>query len=206
MYIQLFILYLQPMTREVIINTLANNEQLKAYARKTTKGNTLWEDIISEMLLYLMELPEERFIQIYRSEGLQSYCYKIIHLSWNSENSPFYKKYKRESSDLTTDRIFEQANPGIYFQTKNSYSFEMEHRDKSEPYNHEIDITYKKCVKAVKMLKYDVSKSGMPTKAILFDLYLQHGSYRKVAKQLSIPTMTIFKIINNIKDEIKATL
>lgn len=176
----LFVLYkFAPMTREVIINTLANNEQLKAYARKTTKGNTLWEDIISEMLLYLMELPEERFIQIYRSEGLQSYCYKIIHLSWNSENSPFYKKYKQ--LEPKTDNV----------------DFE---------YDPEIDITYKKCVKAVKMLKYDVSKSGMPTKAILFDLYLQHGSYRKIAKQLNIPTMTIFKIINNIKDEIKATL
>ena len=139
----------------------------------------LWEDIIAEMLLYLYEIPEERFIEIYRSEGLQSYCYKIIHLSWNSEYSPFYKKYLKE--EPRTDNV----------------EFE---------YNPEIDITYKKCKKAVDDLVKDVSQSGMPTKAILFDLYLRHGSYRKVAKQLNIPTMTIFKIINNIKDEIKATL
>mgnify|MGYP001563717554 CR=1 FL=1 len=167
------------MTRDTILTSISKNEQLKAYARKTTQGNSLWEDIISEMIIYLYEMPEERFIAIYRSEGLQSYCYKIIHLSWNSENSPFYKKYR-----LQEPRV-------------DSETFE---------YNPEIDTTYKKCKKAVDELVYDVSASGMPTKAILFDLYLQYGSYRKVAKQLSIPTMTIFKIINNIKDEIKATL
>jgi len=167
------------MTKDVIITSIAKNEQLKAYARKTTLGNSLWEDIISEMIMYLMELPEDRFIAIYRSEGLQSYCYKIIHLSWNSTNSPFYKKYRTEEP-RTDNETFD--------------------------YNHEIDILYNKCIVEVQNLIHDVSKSGLPTKAILFDSYLKHGSYRKVAKEFDIPTMTIFNIINGIKDQIKSKL
>jgi hypothetical protein len=167
------------MTKDIIITSIAKNEQLKAYARKTTKGNILWEDIIAEMILYLIEMPEDRFISIYRSEGLQSYCYKIIHLSWNSVYSPFYKKYLTE--EPKTDNV----------------TFD---------YNYEIDILYDKAVIEVKNLKYDVSKSGLPTKAILFDSYLKHGSYRKVAKEFDIPTMTIYNIINGIKEQIISKL
>lgn len=167
------------MTRDVIITSISKNEQLKAYARKTTQGNSLWEDIISEMIIYLYEIPKDRFDLIYRSEGLQSYCYKIIHLSWHSTNSPFYKKYRTE--EPKTDNV----------------EFD---------YNHEIDTLYQKALIEVNNLVYDVSKSGLPTKAILFDSYLKHGSYRKVAKEFDIPTMTIFNIINGIKDQIKAKL
>jgi len=167
------------MTRDVIITSISKNEKLKSYARKTTNGNALWEDIISEMIIYLYEIPEERLIQIYRTEGLQSYCYKIINLSWNSPRSNFYIKYLSE--EPRTD----------------SETFE---------YDHEIDVLYNKCKAEVDQLIHDVSSSGMPTKAIIFDLYLQYGSIRKVARELKIPTMTIFNIINGIKEQIKAKI
>lgn len=175
----LFCLYLQPMTRDVIITSISKNEYLKAYARKTTQGNSLWEDIISEMIISLYEIPEERFIAIYQSEGLQSYCFRIIYLSWNSPNSPFYRKYRVEEP-RTDNETFE--------------------------YNPEIDILYTKCKEQVDCLINDISSSGMPTKAIIFDLYLKHGSIRKVAKELKIPTMTIFNIIHGIKEKIKANI
>lgn len=164
------------MTRDVILNSIARNEQLKSYARKTTSGNSLWEDIISEMLLCLYEMPEERLIQIYRTQGLVSYCYKIIHLSWNSPNSPFYKKYKAPEPRIDNE-VFD--------------------------YDYELDVTLEKCEKAVAELVLDVSDSGMPTKKILFDAYLELGSIRKVAKRFRIPTMTMAYIITNTKEELR---
>lgn len=163
------------MTRDVILNSIVKNEQLKSYARKTTKGNSLWEDIISEMLLCLYEMPEERLIEIYRTQGLVSYCYKIIHLSWNSPNSPFYKKY-RAPEPQTDNELFE--------------------------YDPEIDIKLRKCKKAMSELQYDVSASGMPTKKILFEAYIQTGSIRKTAKMFNIPTMTMAYIITNTRKEL----
>lgn len=167
------------MTRDVIITSISKNEALKRYAKQTTKGDDLWKDVISEMIISLYDMPEERFIAIYQSEGLISYCYKIIHLSWNSQTSPFYRKY----------RLLEPKIDNEEFE-----------------YDKEIDILYPKCIQAMKDLRAEVEPFRHPTEAKIFDLYLQLGSYRKTARELRLPTMTVFNIINGFKEQIKAKL
>ena len=167
------------MTRDIILSSILKNESLIRYAKKTTNGNLLWEDIMSEMTLYLYEIPEDRFISIYRSEGLLSYCYKIIHLSWNSPRSDFYRKY----------RVEEPRTENVTFE-----------------YNPEIDILYNKCKDEINKITEEISSSRYPTESKMFEIYLECGSYRKTAKKLQLPTMTVFNLINGFKEKIKARL
>ena len=76
-----------------ILSELANNEKLRLQAFKVCRGNDLWKDVISEMLLYLAEMPEGKLERLYEKNELLPYCFKMIWLSVNSKTSPFYKKY-----------------------------------------------------------------------------------------------------------------
>ena len=82
------------MTKDSVIKSVYLNKSLTDFAKKTTKHNDLWQDVISEMIISLSDMPDAKLIELHRSEGLASYCFKIIYLSWNSPNSPFYKKYR----------------------------------------------------------------------------------------------------------------
>lgn len=167
------------MTRDIIITTISKNENLKAYARKLAGGNDLWNDMWSELLLFLYEMPEDRFMSIYQSEGLIGYCNRVLYFSWNSTTSPFYKKYRME--EPKTDNV----------------TFE---------YDPEIDILYNKCQDQICKLTEEISKKRYPTEPNIFDIYLSCGSYRKTAKQLRLPVMTVYNIINGFKDKIKEGL
>jgi len=76
-----------------ILSELANDERLRLQAFKVCRGNDLWKDVISEMLLYLAEMPEGKLERLYGKNELMPYCFKMIWLSVNSKTSPFYKKY-----------------------------------------------------------------------------------------------------------------
>lgn len=80
-----------------ILTEIFNNSQLKSYAFKVSKGNSLRDDIISEMIISLNEMNDEKLYRLYDNKELINYCYKIIWLSWNSATSPFYIKYIKEN-------------------------------------------------------------------------------------------------------------
>jgi hypothetical protein len=164
------------MDRETLLSDIANNEALKRYARKTTSNNDLWQDIIAELLIQLCEMPHEKLKSIFESQGIYSYCYKVIHLSWNSPNSPFYRKY-------VTERI----------------------EDIPEPidYDFDIDICYNKVTGAIEFITKDIEKTRFPTEAKIFDIFLECGSFRKTANKLNLPVMTIHKIITGFKEKVK---
>lgn len=81
-----------------ILEEIFKNSELKSYAFKVAKGNSLYEDIISEIILYLNNLDDSKLFRLYESKEIFSYCYKIIWLSWNSTTSPFYIKYLKKNS------------------------------------------------------------------------------------------------------------
>lgn len=171
------------MTRDIIVKSIYLNTNLSDFARRTTKGNDLWQDIISEMLISISEMPESKLIELHRSEGLVNYCYKIIHLSWNSPNSPFYVKYRaKEGDDIRIEGI------------------------EVDGYDVEIDVLSRKCDRIIKEIEFDISQKRYPSEVKVFELYTEIGSIRETAKTLKLPVMTVWKMINRFKEKVKSKL
>jgi DNA-directed RNA polymerase specialized sigma24 family protein len=76
------------------ISLLASDKTIYDYAFKVAKGNDLYKDIVSEILIYLYDLPQDKFDKI---NDLKSYVCKMIYFSWNSSTSPFYKKFRNDN-------------------------------------------------------------------------------------------------------------
>ena len=167
------------MTKGIIIKSVFENKKLIDFAKRTTNNNDLYKDIISEMLVSISEMDEDKFIELHRSQGLINYCYKIIYLSWNSSNSPFYKKYRtNEHYELITD--IQQVSE----------------------YNYEIDEQYHKYKERIEYLTNVISEKRYPTEAKVFEIFTEKQSVRATAKQLGLPTMTVWKIIDKFKTKI----
>lgn len=171
------------MTRDIIVKSIYLNTHLSDFARRTTKGNDLWQDIISEMLISISEMPESKLIELHRSEGLVNYCYKIIHLSWNSPNSPFYVKYRaKEGDDIRIEGV------------------------EVDGYDVEIDVLSGKCDRIIKEIEFDISQKRYPSEVKVFELYTEIGSIRGVAERLRLPVMTVWEMINRFREKVKSKL
>lgn len=194
------------MTRDVIVKSIYLNKNLSDFAKRTTKNNDLWKDIISEMLISISDMPESKLIELYRSEGIVNYCYKIIYLSWNSPNSPFYKKYRTvEGAEITYWRTGDDGSDSAmtHIYTVGSHSLTNNEDDAYDP---EIDILHNKCDVIIKDIEFDISQKRYPSEVKVFELYTEMGSIRATAKTLKLPTMTVWKMINRFKDNVKSKL
>lgn len=184
------------MTRDIIVKSIYLNTNLSDFARRTTKGNDLWQDIISEMLISISEMPESKLIELHRSEGLVNYCYKIIHLSWNSPNSPFYVKYRAKEGD---DRVV-MVGEDYYSEIELLTMVEV------DAYDAEIDVLSGKCDRIIKEIEFDISQKRYPSEVKVFELYTEIGSIRGVAERLRLPVMTVWEMINRFREKVKSKL
>jgi DNA-directed RNA polymerase specialized sigma24 family protein len=94
------------MEKNAKISLIASDMTIYDYAYKVAKGNDLYRDIVSDVLLYLYDLPSEKFDKI---NDLKSYVCKMIYFSWNSATSPFYRKYRLDNDFKVKENvIFEE--------------------------------------------------------------------------------------------------
>lgn len=165
------------MDRAHIVSSIITSD-LERYAFKVSKGNDLWKDSISELVISLYEMDEEKLISLFNRGELAPYCYKILWFSFNSESSPFYRKYIKP--EQTSELI--------------NYDLEFE----------EVDVEVIRGF--INSLEAEISKKRFPSEVRLFELYSELGSYRAVAKKVNLPVMTCFYIIEGFKNEIKKKL
>lgn len=163
------------MDKHTILKSIISPD-LERYAFKIAKGNDLYRDCLSELILVLGEMDEVRLIELNNNKQLVPYCCKVIYLSFNSPTSPFYKKYiKPELSDEIQDYSIDEL--GL--------------------------INIEELEASIVKLEEEISKKRFPSEVRLFELYKELGSYRAVAKKVNIPVMTVFYIIEGFKQEIK---
>ena len=155
------------MDKNANISLIAMDATIYDYAYKVAKGNDLYRDIVSDVLIYLYDLPEDKFNQI---KDLKSYVCKMIYFSWNSSTSPFYKKY-RTDYDIKVDEKAADSECWL--------------------------------LKELEQIEIRISKKRYPTEVMLFQLYSDLGDYRSVSQKVGIPTMTVYKLVNKVRNEMK---
>lgn len=158
---------------------LSLDPEVISFAKKITSGNDLYHDIISETVIYIATLPEDKRKAI---NNLKSYFCKVIFFSWNSPSSPFYKKYRNDRSEFLYDLPYEECE------------------EKEEKLFDSVKIKNR-----ILILEKEIAKKRYPTEIRLLDLYLKLKSYRAVSKEVDIPVKSVHyqikKIILQIKNE-----
>lgn len=141
------------------------------------KPEHLRDDLRSEVILILLEKPQEKIEELYRNRELGFYAAGIIfNLIKNGSNS-FYKTYRRQVTDVVPESmIIDQG---------------LEERLRREQ-------NYDKAVELIQSLEwYDRN---------IVELYLQLGNYRAIEKETKIPWEsayhTVQKAIKKIKQHV----
>lgn len=198
------------MDKHTILKSIISPD-LERYAFKIAKGNDLYRDCLSELILVLGEMDEGRLIELNNNKQLVPYCCKVIYLSFNSPTSPFYKKYiKPELLSKYNKRGFvidNYAKNFVHFYDStddddNWIYLGLRSNIENIP-NEDSKFTVEDLESCILNLEEEISKKRFPSEVRLFELYKELGSYRAVAKKVNIPVMTVFYIIEGFKQEIK---
>ena len=178
------------MTKYEAINLLANDKDLRQYAKNITRGNDLYEDLFHEALLALSEYSEEKIKSICdyqegqhtQTDNLRRYCVMQMYIMYTSPTSPFARKY----------RHLEPTIPVEY----NLYVVPT-------PYDPTFDILEKKVKDKLKEELAKEVDGYFATEARAFILYKTYGSYRKASERSGIPYPTIRILVNRFAKMVK---
>jgi RNA polymerase sigma factor (sigma-70 family) len=141
---------------------------------------SLFEDLFHEVIINLLELPEEKIQEAKEKKYLKFLFVKIAHNSWNSKHSPFYKKYRHNDSTESIELIID---------LKSELDSELDVKEKT------FQIFTQELKNAIDQLNwYDQT---------LLKLYIDIGEFRKISVMTGIKygavQYTIQKIIKKLK-------
>lgn len=78
-------------------------------------GSSNYEDLFQDMLLRLLNMPEERIIELQENKQLERYAYGIMTNEAFNPNNKFRKLYEIDivKIEVTTQKIVEEHQEGI---------------------------------------------------------------------------------------------
>lgn len=169
------------MKKAEIIEALYKSPVIDDIIWNITGGNSLAEDLKSELFLILLEMPEIKIVNAHEGKWLNYLCINIIKKQWSSSTSPFYKKYKKGSGDELTFEIIDDSIP-----------FDIETFHKVMMAIEELPLVEKELLKMRwKIGKYDKWFGELRDEDCQKDVY----SYRKIENRLAIQTINSKKNI-----------
>lgn len=92
------------MNKSSIIELIYSDKAYKQVCRNIGSKD-LYEDLFHEVIINLLELPEEKIIEAKEKKYLKFLFVKIAHNSWNSKHSPFYRKYRHNEETESIDLL-----------------------------------------------------------------------------------------------------
>jgi DNA-directed RNA polymerase specialized sigma24 family protein len=137
----------------------------------------LFEDLFHEVIINLLNMPDEKIQQAKDKKYLKFLFVKIAHNSWNSKHSPFYRKYRHNDSTESID-ILRDLEADI------DYDLER----KEDVYH----FFTQDIIEQIEALDwYDQT---------LLKLYIDIGDFRKISVMTGIKYMSLrYNIKNTIK-------
>jgi hypothetical protein len=136
----------------------------------------LRDDLRSEVILILLESPEEKIRQMHERGGqeLKYYTVRVILNLIQSKTSKFYKQYRQQLIEITDKFTCEEQDIQ-----------ERENREQLE----------EKAISEISNL-YWYNKE-------LLQLYMKHGNYRAIEEKTRIPYSSAYKTIQASIEQIK---
>ena len=169
------------MTKSEIVLEITKDKAYSNYCKKVCSNKDIYKDLYQYVILYLLEMSEEKIVRLYNEGGLKNYIVRIIYLNAHGD-TPFTRQQKSIGDDIKINSI---AN---------------EEKDNKEE---RINLV-KEAIKKEVLICHQ--KKIYPAGLKLLDLHLELGSYQKVANKTKIPYKTVIKYISSIKEKIRNNL
>jgi len=169
---------------------LASCEDFKRYCKALTKGNDLYNDLISDVIIKMNGLADLSLIK-----SIPQYAKTVAWNEVNRRNSDFNKKYKSVGLALLITDIDEENKDkeGVIIDIAD------EEVNIDEDYSFTVRVINKDLLKSIKEDKFPVQHE-------LFKTYLELKTYRAVSKFYDIPRSTVHRLITEYKQRIKLTV
>lgn len=169
------------MNRNDIITEIYNDKQYINYCKKVCQHGDLYNDLFQYVVLYLMEMPEKRLIELHESGGLKMYIARIIYANGTNPTRQFMRQYISDGDlDYKTIGQLDESNENDDYETK------INHINKG------IKTEIKECI----------NKGFYPASVKLLEIYAECGSYQEVANRTKIPYKTVYRHINSLREKL----
>jgi hypothetical protein len=181
-------------TRNDAITSIANSKSLKAMAYKFV-GMSNFEDLFQEMLLRLLNMPEERIIELQENKQLERYAYGIMTNEAFNPNNKFRKLYEIDivKVEVTVQNLTNDSQEGIVTTSK-----EITSAIKKYGFVNDQVIKFERtCDKVLTNTKKDLKQYESVLAA---NAYLELGNYRKVSVHTGVNKMTIHRMVKDFKE------
>lgn len=182
------------MSKNDAITSIANSKSLKAMAYKFV-GSSNYEDLFQDMLLRLLNMPEERIIELQENKQLERYAYGIMTNEAFNPNNKFRKLYEIDivKIEVTTQKIVEEHQEGITATLKEIQVAE----EKYGFVNDQVIKFERTCDKVLTNVKKDLKQYEAVLAA---NAYLELGNYRRVSVHTGVNKMTIHRMVRDFKE------
>ena len=182
------------MSKNDAISSIANSKSLKSMAYKFV-GSSNYEDLFQEMLLRLLNMPEERIIELQENKQLERYAYGIMTNEAFNPNNKFRKLYEVDivKIEVTTQKIVDEHQEGIKATLKEIKVAE----EKYGFVNDQVIKFERTCDKVLTNVKKDLKQYEAVLAA---NAYLELGNYRRVSVHTGVNKMTIHRMVRDFKE------
>ena len=153
------------MDKNTIISKLATDNTYKDLCYSYSGGSELWEDLYQFIFLSLLEIPEARLIEI-NNRNIKGYISRMIWINWVSPTSPFRRQYDFNYQDMTGNELDEYVE-------LDTYAIEVADEVIEE------------------LTRKSNKKNIYAWQPKLFQLYVESGCMREVARMVGIPYPTV---------------
>jgi DNA-directed RNA polymerase specialized sigma24 family protein len=176
------------------ISSIAKSKSLKSMAYKFV-GSSNYEDLFQEMLLRLLNMPEERIIELQENKQLERYAYGIMTNEAFNPNNKFRKLYEIDivKIEVTTQKIVDEQQEGIKATLKEIQVAE----EKYGFVNDQVIKFERTCDKVLTNVKKDLKQYEAVLAA---NAYLELGNYRRVSVHTGVNKMTIHRMVRDFKE------
>ena len=174
------------MLKQVVIQSLEANTNLKALAKKRDPNGDLWQ----EVMLYYLQMDESKLVNIYNSGYLEAHCNRLICTSsLNYHNfDKFYKKH------TVTDTVEDDKHDEPFCELMEVAGKQMSREEMYELINRCIEKENLYDRELIRLLYFGVVVNGEQVK--------KYKSIRNLAIETGIPYVTVFHSIKNTQKRI----
>lgn len=170
--------------KERIATHIYGDSNFYSGCKAITKNNIeLANDLMQETIIRVINKPFEVLKTMDEDKKrLQYFFFAIAYKEFNQTRSHFYATYRKSiTQEMCT----------TYYSTI------------TESYQPKYDYQYKQATKVINQQLTMPQTSMEFYHAKLFELYMEHGSFRKAAKEIGIPAMSVFQGVKQFRDKLK---
>lgn len=170
------------MTRNQIIEQVANDIEFKKICRKICRKNGMGDELFQEVLQCLCEYEPKNLVEIYRKSNGVWFKFFVIRIAMNM-NANKYSNFNKLYNNFSAINFDLPDNPA-------ELSKEQE------------EILHERLQQELKYIEKKYN-GEFPYEIRMLEAYLHHGTFRKLSNATGISMIACYNTIKQLREKIK---